>query len=42
MMHILVQVAAKDVSIPFFPPLEDYVLPKVSDVIGAASNVLRR
>jgi len=36
------RVAAKDVPIPFSPPLEDYVLPKVSDVIEAARNVLRR
>jgi pyruvate/2-oxoglutarate/acetoin dehydrogenase E1 component len=42
MMNILARVAAKDVPIPFSPPLEDYVLPKVSDVIEAARNVLRR
>ena len=36
------RVAAKDVPIPFAPPLEDYVLPKISDVIEAARAVTYR
>ena len=36
------RVAAKDFPIPFSPPLEDYVLPKVADVIGAARAVTYR
>ncbi len=36
------RVAAKDVPIPFSPPLEDYVLPKVSDVVEAARAVTYR
>ena len=36
------RVAAKDYPIPFSPPLEDYVLPKVSDVIEAAQAVTYR
>jgi pyruvate/2-oxoglutarate/acetoin dehydrogenase E1 component len=36
------RVAAKDVPIPFSPPLEDYVLPKVSDVVAAAQEVVFR
>jgi len=36
------RVAAKDVPIPFSPPLEDYVLPKVSDVVRAARTVAYR
>jgi pyruvate/2-oxoglutarate/acetoin dehydrogenase E1 component len=36
------RVAARDVPIPFSPVLEDYVLPKVSDVIEAARAVTYR
>ena len=36
------RVAAKDVPIPFAPPLEDYVLPKIFDVIEAARAVTYR
>jgi pyruvate/2-oxoglutarate/acetoin dehydrogenase E1 component len=36
------RVAAKDVPIPFSPSLEDYVLPKVSDVVAAAQEVVFR
>jgi len=36
------RVAAKDVPIPFSPVLEDFVLPKVSDVIEAARAVVDR
>jgi pyruvate/2-oxoglutarate/acetoin dehydrogenase E1 component len=36
------RVAAKDVPIPFSPALEDYVLPKVSDVVAAAREVVDR
>jgi pyruvate/2-oxoglutarate/acetoin dehydrogenase E1 component len=36
------RVAARDVPIPFSPPLEDYVLPKVSDVIETARAVIYR
>jgi pyruvate/2-oxoglutarate/acetoin dehydrogenase E1 component len=36
------RVAAKDVPIPFSPPLEDFVLPSVSDVINAARAVAYR
>ena len=36
------RVAAKDFPIPFSPPLEDYVLPKVADVIEAARAVTYR
>jgi pyruvate/2-oxoglutarate/acetoin dehydrogenase E1 component len=36
------RVAAKDVPIPFSPPLEDFVLPKVSDVVAAARDVVFR
>jgi pyruvate dehydrogenase E1 component beta subunit len=36
------RVAAKDVPIPFSPVLEDYVLPKVSDVVAAARAVVNR
>jgi pyruvate dehydrogenase E1 component beta subunit len=36
------RVAAKDVPIPFSPALEDYVLPKVSDVVAAARAVVNR
>jgi pyruvate dehydrogenase E1 component beta subunit len=34
------RVAAKDVPIPFSPQLEDYVLPKVSDVVSAVQLVI--
>jgi pyruvate/2-oxoglutarate/acetoin dehydrogenase E1 component len=36
------RVAAKDVPIPFSPAMEDYVLPKVSDVVAAAGQVVYR
>ncbi len=36
------RVAAKDVPIPFAPPLEDYVLPSVEDVVGAVKAALYR
>jgi pyruvate dehydrogenase E1 component beta subunit len=36
------RVAARDVPIPFSPPLEDYVLPKVSDVVETARAVVHR
>jgi len=36
------RVAAKDVPIPFSPSLEDFVLPKVSDVVAAARYVVFR
>jgi pyruvate dehydrogenase E1 component beta subunit len=36
------RVAARDVPIPFSPPLEDYVLPKVSDVVETARAVVCR
>jgi len=36
------RVAAKDVPVPFSPSLEDYVLPKVSDVVAAAREVAFR
>ena len=36
------RVAAKDVPIPFSPGMEDYVLPKVSDVVAAAGQVVYR
>jgi pyruvate dehydrogenase E1 component beta subunit len=36
------RVAAKDFPIPFSPPLEDYVLPNVADVIEAARVVTYR
>jgi pyruvate dehydrogenase E1 component beta subunit len=38
----VLRVAAKDVPIPFSPPLEDFVLPDVSDVIDATKAVLHR
>jgi pyruvate dehydrogenase E1 component beta subunit len=38
----VLRVAAKDVPIPFSPPLEDFVLPKVADVVGAAQAVCYR
>jgi len=36
------RVGAKDVPIPFSPPLEDFVLPNVADVIEAARAVVYR
>ena len=36
------RVAAKDFPIPFSPPLEDYVLPKVSEVVDAVRVVTYR
>jgi pyruvate dehydrogenase E1 component beta subunit len=36
------RVGAKDVPIPFSPPLEDYVLPDVSDVVAAAKAACYR
>ena len=36
------RVAAKDFPIPFSPPLEDYVLPKVSEVVEAVRMVTYR
>lgn len=36
------RVAAKDVPIPFAPPLEDYVLPSVEDVVAAVRSVVYR
>ena len=38
----VLRVAAKDVPIPFSPPLEDYVLPSASDIIHAVKAVLYR
>jgi pyruvate/2-oxoglutarate/acetoin dehydrogenase E1 component len=38
----VLRVGAKDVPIPFSPPLEDFVLPKVADVVGAAKAVCYR
>ena len=36
------RVAAKDVPIPFSPPLEDYVLPKVCDVVEAVWSIVSK
>ena len=36
------RVGAKDVPIPFSPPLEDFVLPSVSDVVNAVKAVTYR
>ncbi|MFO7984927.1 MAG: alpha-ketoacid dehydrogenase subunit beta [Desulfatiglandaceae bacterium] len=38
----ILRVGAKDVPIPFSPPLEDFVLPSVEDVIEAARSVAYR
>jgi pyruvate/2-oxoglutarate/acetoin dehydrogenase E1 component len=38
----ILRVAAKDVPIPFSPPMEDFVLPKPADIIAAARRVLNR
>jgi pyruvate/2-oxoglutarate/acetoin dehydrogenase E1 component len=36
------RVGAKDVPIPFSPPMEDFVLPRVDDVVAAAHAVTYR
>jgi pyruvate dehydrogenase E1 component beta subunit len=36
------RVAAKDVPIPFSPPLEEHVLPQVADIVAAVRKVVRR
>jgi pyruvate/2-oxoglutarate/acetoin dehydrogenase E1 component len=36
------RIGAKDVPIPFSPPLENFVLPQVSDIVGGAKRVLDR
>ena len=38
----VLRVGAKDVPMPFSPPLEDFVLPKVADVVAAAKSVCYR
>ena len=38
----ILRVAARDVPIPFSPPLEDFVLPKAADVIAAVKAVCYR
>ncbi len=38
----VLRVAAKDVPIPFSPPLEDFVLPRAADVVAAARSVCNR
>ncbi len=38
----ILRVAAKDVPIPFSPPMEDFVLPKPADVVRAAKAVCYR
>lgn len=38
----VLRVAARDVPIPFSPPLEDFVLPRVADVVAAARSVCNR
>ena len=38
----VLRVGAKDVPIPFSPPMEDFVLPKAADVIAAVKNVCYR
>jgi len=38
----VLRVAAKDVPIPFAPPLEKFVLPKVDDIVGAVRQVTYR
>src|SRR5574341_1267844 len=35
------RVAARDVPIPFSPPLEEHVLPQVADIVAAVRKVLR-
>ena len=34
-------VAAKDVPIPFSPPLEEHVLPRIMDIVAAVRKVVR-
>jgi pyruvate dehydrogenase E1 component beta subunit len=34
------RVAARDVPMPFSPPMEDFVLPKVSDIVAAVRRIL--
>jgi pyruvate/2-oxoglutarate/acetoin dehydrogenase E1 component len=36
------RVAARDVPIPFSPPLEEHVLPQVGDIVAAVRKVLRQ
>jgi pyruvate/2-oxoglutarate/acetoin dehydrogenase E1 component len=36
------RVAARDLPMPFSPPLEDFVLPKVADVVAAVREVINR
>lgn len=36
----ILRVAAKDVPMPFSPPMEDYVLPNVGDIVAAIRRVL--
>jgi pyruvate dehydrogenase E1 component beta subunit len=38
----VLRVGAKDVPIPFSPPMEDFVLPKPADVIAAVKAVCYR
>ena len=38
----VLRVAARDVPIPFAPPLEKFVLPKVDDIVGAVRQVTYR
>jgi pyruvate/2-oxoglutarate/acetoin dehydrogenase E1 component len=38
----ILRVAARDVPIPFSPPMEDFVLPKAADVIAAVKTVCYR
>jgi pyruvate/2-oxoglutarate/acetoin dehydrogenase E1 component len=38
----ILRVAARDVPIPFSPPMEDFVLPKAADVIAAVKAVCKR
>jgi pyruvate/2-oxoglutarate/acetoin dehydrogenase E1 component len=35
-------VAAKDVPIPFSPPLEEHVLPQIADIVAAVRKVVQR
>ena len=36
----VVRVAAKDTPVPYSPPLEEYFLPQVDDVLDAARKLL--
>jgi len=38
----ILRVAARDVPIPFSPPMEDFVLPKAADVVQAVKAVCYR